>query len=108
MFEEFFLFHASILKAWKDRSIANKGSNDDHQFICQVRAGERLHKNYVSQTSFEKVLFQSPSGSIYGVNTVLDGFECNQLAKYKGKLDPSVIECALEQGIKLIEHLITL
>lgn len=66
------------------------------------------NKNYASQTSFEKVLFQSPSGSIYGVNTVLDGFECNQLAKYKGKLDPSVIECALEQGIKLIEHLITL
>lgn len=65
------------------------------------------NKNYAN-ASFEKVLFQSPAGSIYGVNTVLDGMECIQMAKYKGKLDPSVIECALEQGIKLVEHLIRL
>ena len=65
------------------------------------------NKNY-AKASFEKVLFQSPAGSIYGVNTVLDGIECIQMAKYKGKLDPSIIECVLEQGIKLVEHLIAL
>ena len=58
MFEEFFLFHDIILKAWEDRSIANYRSNDDHQFICQLVAGEQLRYNYEHKHS--QLRFMTP------------------------------------------------
>jgi len=93
-----------------DKANSHANSSNIELLVANLAASYKqpTNKNYAKQASFDKVLFQSPAGSVCGVNTVLDGIECIQLANYKGKLNPDVIECAVEKGIKLVEHLMKL